>query len=160
MAATTILHHLERHAAESGDKPALLDKLTGTWRTRTFSEYNRLTRQAGRAMLALGLDTGDVVTVLGANRPEWVISALGAMRIGGISAGIYTTCSADEIGYILGHSESPLLVVENGDQLSRVFEAWASAADRCDDGRRRSRRRRAGAFLGRIPRRGRQHSRW
>jgi long-chain acyl-CoA synthetase len=127
MAATTILHHLERHAAESGDKPALLDKLTGTWRTRTFSEYNRLTRQAGRAMLALGLDTGDVVTVLGANRPEWVISALGAMRIGGISAGIYTTCSADEIGYILGHSESPLLVVENGDQLSRVFEAWADA---------------------------------
>jgi len=69
----------------------------------------------------------DVVAILGANRPEWVISALGAMRIGGISAGIYTTCSADEIGYILGHSESPVIVVETNDQLSRVMEAWADA---------------------------------
>lgn len=122
---TTILHHLEHNANQLGDRPALHDKLTGTWRTTSWKEYNRLTRQVGRAMLALGLDTGDVVTILGANRPEWVISALGAMRIGGISAGIYTSCSSDEIGYIVGHSESPLIVVENLEQLGRVLEAWA-----------------------------------
>ena len=127
METPTILHHLERHARTSGHRPALHDKLNGSWRTRTFAEYNELTRTAARAFLGLGVGDADVVTILGANRPEWVITALGAMRIGGISAGIYTTCSADEIGYILGHSESPVIVVENNDQLGRVMEAWADA---------------------------------
>jgi len=80
-------------------------------------------------LLALGVGDGDVVTILGANRPEWVISALGAMRVGGVSAGIYTTCSADEIGYILAHSDAPVIVVENNDQLGRVMEAWAGAPE-------------------------------
>lgn len=122
--ATTILHHLERHAAASGGRAALHDKLTGTWRTTTWSEYNAQTRQAARAMLAAGLVEGQVVTILGANRPEWVIAALGAMRCGGISAGVYTTCSAEEIGYIVGHSDSPILIVETLDQLGRVLEVW------------------------------------
>ena len=75
-------------------------------------------------MMAAGLGEGDVVTILGANRPEWVVAALGAMRIGAISAGVYTTCSAEEIGYIVAHSESPILLVETPDQLGRVLEVW------------------------------------
>jgi len=123
-APSTILHHLEQNAKTRANSPALHDKLSGSWRTRSWSDYNDLTRRAGKAMISLGLGEGDVVTILGANRPEWVISAFGAMRIGGISAGIYTSCSAEEIGYIVGHSESPLLIVENLEQLGRVLAAW------------------------------------
>lgn len=124
MSATTILHHLERNATEHGARPALHDKLTGSWRSTSWSEYNRLTRLCARAMLDLGLGEGDVVTILGANRPEWVITALGAMRIGGVSAGIYTSCSAEEIGYIIGHSDAPLVIVETLEQLGRIQEVW------------------------------------
>lgn len=124
MADITILHSLERHAERLGDRPALHDKVSGSWKSTSWREYNRLTRQAGRAMLALGLEEGQVVTILGANRPEWVISALAAMRVGAISAGIYTSCSAEEIGYIVSHSESPVIIVESLEQLSRVIEAW------------------------------------
>lgn len=127
MADNTILHHLERHARDNGDRAALYDKISGQWRTTSWAEYNALTRQAGRALLALGLQDGQVVTILGANRPEWVVSALAAMRVGGISAGIYTSCSAEEIGYVVGHSESPIIVVENLEQLDRVLEAWSEA---------------------------------
>lgn len=121
----TILHHLERHAAEQGGRPALHDKVSGSWKTTTWAEYNLLTRQAGRALIALGLGEGQVVTILGANRPEWVVSALAAMRVGGISAGIYTSCSAEEIGYVVSHSESPIIVVENLERLNGVLEAWS-----------------------------------
>ncbi len=127
MADNTILHHLERNARETGDRAALHDNVSGVWRTTTWAEYNSLTRQAGRSLIALGLEEGQVVTILGANRPEWVITALGAMRIGAIAAGIYTSCSAEEIGYIVSHSESPVIVVENLDQLARVLEAWSDA---------------------------------
>ena len=122
--ATTILHHLERHAREQGGRAALHDKLTGTWRTTSWKDYNEQTRKFARALLASGMGDGDVVTILGANRPEWVYAAIGAMRIGGTSAGVYTTCSSEEIGYIVDHSESPLIVVETQDQLGRVMDAW------------------------------------
>ncbi len=124
MSETTILHHLERHASQRPNEPALHDKVTGTWRTTSWRNYNDKTRKVAKSLMHLGFGDGDVLTILGANRPEWVITALGAMRAGGVSAGVYTTCSSEEIGYIISHSESPVILVENMDQLGRVIEAW------------------------------------
>ncbi len=129
MAPTTIIHHLERHAAEQGARIAYRDKLEGHWRSTSWAEFNRLVRTAAKAMVSLGLGTGDVVTILGANRPEWSISALAAMRVGGISAGIYTTCSPEEISYIVGHAESKLLVVETLEQYERVASIRGELGD-------------------------------
>ncbi len=125
-AATTIVHHLERHASAQGDRAALHDKVTGSWRTRTWSEYNQATRDFAKGLIAHGVGSGQVVAVLGANRPEWVIAALGAMRIGAISTGVYTTCSPEEIGYVVEHSEAPVMIVETLEQLDRVLEVWES----------------------------------
>ena len=124
MGETTILHHLERHAAARPHEPAIHDKLAGVWRSTSWRNYNQQTRDFAKALLASGIGKGDVVANLSANRPEWVISALGAMRVGGISAGIYSTCSSEEIGYVLNHSEAPVVLVEKPEQLDRVIEAW------------------------------------
>ena len=128
MASATIIHHLERHAAERGGRAALHEKLTGSWRTMNWRSYNQATRDFAKGLIAAGLGTGDVVTILGANRPDWVIAALGAMRSGGISAGIYTTCSAEEIGFVVEHSESPLMVLETHEQVDRLLEVWGNIA--------------------------------
>ena len=124
MGETTILHHLERHAAERPHEPAIHDKLAGVWRSTSWRNYNKQVREFAQALLAVGVGEGDVVANLSSNRPEWVISALGAMRVGGISAGVYATCSAEEIGYILNHSEAPIAIVEKPAQLERVMEVW------------------------------------
>jgi len=126
MGETTILHHLERHAAERPHEPAIHDKVAGVWRSTSWRNYNNQTRAAAKSLLAKGVGEGDVVAILSANRPEWVVAALGAMRVGGISAGIYATCSAEEIGYVLNHSEAPIVVVEKPEQLERVLETWPS----------------------------------
>ena len=125
----TIPHLLEKNAAARPNRPAIHDKLTGSWRSKTWSEYNQLTREAGRALLGAGIGEGDVVAILGSNRPEWAIGALAAMRIGGVAAGIYTTCSPDEIAYVLRHAESKVLIAENLDQLAKVEEVWADVPD-------------------------------
>ena len=121
---TTIIHHLERNARRQGARAAIHDKTTGSWRRRNWREYNLLTRRFGKALMKTGFGEGHPLAILGANRPEWTISALGAMRVGGIAAGIYTSCSAEEIGYILDHSEAPVVVIENHEQLGRVLEVW------------------------------------
>src|SRR5205085_927618 len=63
---------------------------------------------------------GGKVAILGFNRPEWVILDHAAMMAGGGAAGIYTTCSPDEIQYIVHHSEAQVLLVEDGAQLAKV----------------------------------------
>ena len=56
----------------------------------------------------------------GFNRPEWVIFDHAAMMAGGAPAGIYTTCSPEEVQYIVHHSEAHVVLVENAAQLAKV----------------------------------------
>jgi long-chain acyl-CoA synthetase len=95
-------------------------KVNGRWQPTTWNTYVDQIRSAARAMIALGLPRGGKVTILGFNRPEWVIFDHAAMMAGGVPAGIYTTCSAEEVQYIIHHSESLLVLVENAEQLAKV----------------------------------------
>ena len=97
-----------------------LVKQGGVWKSTDWAGYAREVKQAARALIALGFQPGQRLCILGFNRPEWVILDLAAMTAGGAPAGIYTTCSPDEVQYILSHSEAPLVLVENADQLHKV----------------------------------------
>ncbi|MCX5748524.1 MAG: AMP-binding protein, partial [Proteobacteria bacterium] len=95
-------------------------KVNGRWQPTTWRAYADQIRQAARALIALGLPPGGTVTLLGFNRPEWVIFDHAAMMAGGAPAGIYTTCSAEEVAYIVHHSESRVILVENAAQLAKI----------------------------------------
>jgi long-chain acyl-CoA synthetase len=127
--STSIIDHLTLNAQERGARVAYRDKLSGTWRSSTWKQYDDQSRELARAFMHLGVQKGDVVTILGPNRPEWVLTAAGAMRCGGIAAGIYTTCSPDEVGYVVRHAESKVLVAENTDQLAKVQQVWDTLPD-------------------------------
>ncbi|NNC78728.1 MAG: AMP-binding protein [Acidimicrobiales bacterium] len=127
--SVTIIDHLVQNARTRGTSVAYRDKLTGTWRSSTWSDYDQRSREVARALMHLGIGKGDVVTILGPNRPEWALSAVGAMRAGGIAAGIYTTGSPDEVGYVVRHAESKVLVAENTNQLAKVLEVWDTLPD-------------------------------
>lgn len=121
MAADTIPARLFRNAASMPDRPGYLEKAGGTYRAVDWQGYAARVRRAGRALLALGFSPGQHLAILGFNRSEWVISYLGAMVAGGAAAGIYTTSSADEVGYVVGHAEAPVVVVEGPGQLEKVL---------------------------------------
>src|SRR6478672_11067854 len=118
--ADTIPHRLLRTAAAKPLTIAYQSKSTGRWLPTTWKTYAEQIRTAARALIALGLPRGGKVSILGFNRPEWVILDHAAMMAGGCPAGIYTTCSADEVQYIVHHSESRVVLVENADQLAQV----------------------------------------
>ena len=116
----TIPHRLLRHAAEHPSTIAYQAKLHGRWQPTTWRTYAEQVRTAARALIALGLPRGGKVAILGFNRPEWVIFNNAAMMAGGASAGIYTTNSADEVAYIVHHSEAHAVLVEDAAQLAKV----------------------------------------
>lgn len=120
MPADTIVARLFENARRQPQAPAYHVRANGQWVATSWAEYAAEVRQAANALIALGFAPGQTVCILGFNRPEWAILDLGAMAAGGAPAGIYTTCSPSEVAYIIGHSEAPLVLVENLDQWEKV----------------------------------------
>jgi long-chain acyl-CoA synthetase len=116
----TIPRRLLANAANRPTSIAYYARHQGSWHPTAWLRFGEEVRAAARALMALGLDKGDRVAILGFNRPEWTIFDHAAMMAGGVPAGIYTTCSADEVHYILHHSEARAVLVENEEQLAKV----------------------------------------
>ena len=100
--------------------PAYLVRGSDGWKATSWEGYAAEVRRAGAAIVALGVEPGQAVCILGANRPEWVIFDVAAMAAGAIPAGIYATSSPPECEYIVNHSEAPVLLVENEAQWQKI----------------------------------------
>ncbi len=120
------MQQFEATAAARGDHPAMKVKRDGVWETTSWREYRDLVLQVGRGFLALGLEPGDGVVIMGYNRPEWFISNLAAIAVGGLPAGIYTSCTAEQCRYITDHCEARIAVLENTEYLDRFREIRSS----------------------------------
>ncbi len=120
MAADTIPSRLFDRAKRQPDRPAYFVRTRGVWRATSWESYANEVRRVAKALIALGFERGQTVCILGANRPEWVTLDLACMAAGGAPAGIYTTCSPEEVGYIIDHAEAPLVLVENEAQWEKV----------------------------------------
>ena len=114
------VEHLLRQAREHPDLPAYHHKAQGAWQATSWKEYLEEIETAARALMALGLETGGTVCILGFNRPEWTVLDLATMMAGGVPAGIYVTSSAEEIRYIVGHSEARWVLVESREHWEKL----------------------------------------
>src|SRR5262245_2160923 len=115
-----IPHRLLQQAAQKPSTIAYQHKIEGRWQPTTWRTYADQVRMAARALIGVGFPAGGKVAILGYNRPEWVIMDHAAMMAGGAPAGIYTTCSPDEVQYIIHHSEAHVVLVEDAAQLAKV----------------------------------------
>lgn len=120
MASDTICKRLLKNVAERPHAPAYYVREGGVWKATSWASYGREVSRAARALISLGFEPGQTVTILGFNRPEWVIMDIACMAAGGAPAGIYTTCSPEEVAYIVKHSASPVILVENEDQHAKI----------------------------------------
>ncbi len=120
MTAPTIPARLFEQAQLRPTSPAYHVRGDDGWVDTNWADYAANVRAVGQALIAAGVEPGQVVCILGNNRPEWVEMDLAAMAVGAIPAGIYQTCSPEEIGYILNHAEAPIILVENADQQAKV----------------------------------------
>jgi long-chain acyl-CoA synthetase len=104
------------------DRVALRRKDYGIWNRISWREYGQKVREASAGLLAIGLERGDRVAILGDNRPEWLICHLAIMTIGCVTCGVYPTSASEQVAYVVGHSESTVLFVENEEQVDKVLQ--------------------------------------
>ncbi|MBI4638930.1 MAG: AMP-binding protein [Candidatus Rokubacteria bacterium] len=107
--------------ARSGDRLALRFKEYGVWHGVSWRRYGEEVENVAAALLRFGLRPQENVAVLADNRPEWLYCHLGIQTAGGATCGIYPTSAPDQIRYLLDHSETRLIFVENEEQLDKVL---------------------------------------
>jgi long-subunit acyl-CoA synthetase (AMP-forming) len=113
-------------AASRGDRVAFRHRVDGAWRETTWADNAQAVRRVGRALIGLGVPQGGNVAIVGPNRPEWLLAALGAQAAGGAPVGIYTTSTPAQTAYIVGHSEARVAVVHDRAQLAKLRAQKAS----------------------------------
>ncbi|MCP4445818.1 MAG: long-chain fatty acid--CoA ligase [Myxococcales bacterium] len=120
MTTDTIPLRLFARTEKTPYSPAYYIKEGGRWKPTNWRTYGDEVRDAGKSLMSLGVGAKGAVSILGFNRPEWVIFNLGAMSVGAYAAGVYTTCSPEEVQYIVNHAEASVMLVENKDQADKV----------------------------------------
>jgi len=68
----------------------------------------------------MGVVRGDSVAILSNTRYEWTVIDLAVMAIGAVTVPIYHTLSNDQILYILNHSKTKVLFIEDYSLLDKV----------------------------------------
>ena len=124
MMKRTVMEVMGDTVAKHGANIALKTKRGGVWETMTWREYYHQVKTMARAFMALGLEAGKAVNILGNNCPQWFISDLAAIFAGAVPGGICTTSSPEQCQYIAEHSEANIVVVEDADQLAKFKAIW------------------------------------
>lgn len=104
-----------------GDRLAVEKKRKGAWEQATWNQYYDRARSTGLGLVSIGVKKGDRVSLVSENRLEWLYADMGTLGIGAVLVPIYSTLTAEEMEFIVGHSESKVLIVENGVQLEKAL---------------------------------------
>ncbi len=119
-AADTITDLFARAIEQWPDNVAFRVKRGDEWAPVTFAEYGTAVRKCAGGLIARGLAAGDFGSIVSSNRPEWHECDLGMINAALVSCPVYPTNSPPQIHYILEHSESRVVFVENEAQRAKI----------------------------------------
>src|SRR5579885_1818834 len=104
----TPITFLERSAVVFADKTAMVYED----RRFTYAEFRRRVHRLASALRSAGIQPGDRVAYLSPNTPELLDAHFAVPLAGAVLVAINVRLNANEIAYILDHSEAKLLVVD------------------------------------------------
>src|SRR5215471_11647072 len=112
---------LRLNAREHGDEIALREKDFGLWRVLTWNDYQSRVRDFALGMIELGLTRGDVIGIIGDNRPDWVAAEIATHAIRALSLGLYRDVLDEEAAYLLNYGEAKLVFAEDEEQVDKLL---------------------------------------
>ena len=104
------------------DKVAMREKEFGIWQPFTWREYHDHVRDFSLGLVALGMQPGDKVAIIGDNRPEWVWAEMAAQAAGGASVGLYQDSNLTEVAFVIDHCDATFVVAEDQEQVDKILD--------------------------------------
>ena len=122
------LAEMYRLAAERyGDLPAFATRVKkGVFQPVSYKDLYEFGLCLGEALIELGVKARDHVALLSDNRVEWNIADYAVQLIGAADVPRGTDITNQEIEYIINHSDSEVVFVENKRLLDRVIKMMPS----------------------------------
>ena len=120
--ADTVPRCLFDNADKIGGAPAFGEKYLGIWQTYSWHDTAAEVRALACGLAALGLERGDMVAIIGDNRPHlyWVFFA--SQSLGAVPVPMYQNGVAAEFEYVLNHAAVRFAVVEDQEQTDKLLE--------------------------------------
>ncbi len=113
---------LARNAKQWATVPAYREKEYGIWQSWNWAEVLEEVNALAMGYVALGLNEGDHVAIIGRNRPYLYWAMLAAQAAGAIPVPLYQDANAQEMAYVLAHCGARFVVAEDQEQVDKVLE--------------------------------------
>lgn len=86
----------------------------------TYNEYKSIVSSLSHGLTAKGLKRGDRVAILSNTCKEWHLIDLSLLCSSAVVVPIYHTYLSNEISYLINHSESKIICVEDKEQFTKL----------------------------------------
>ena len=100
---------------------ALRDKDLGIWNETSWKEYNQKVSELAIGLNTVGFRKGDVLALIGDNKPAWVFFEIAAQANGGMSLGIYRDTLDEEVSYLVKGANVKYAFAEDQEQVDKFI---------------------------------------
>ena len=115
-----LAHMLRSVVEQHGSRPATRIHKGDEWVVQTYAELDAAVQRTARALIAVGIESGDRVAVFAHNCPEWTQIDFACMSVGAVPVPIYATSTPAQIQHIV-----------NDASCRGIFLGGHSEAERC-----------------------------
>src|SRR4051812_36155235 len=112
---------LRLNAKEHGGEIAMREKDFGLWKLFSWNDYQTRVHDFALGLIELGLGRGDVIGIIGDNRPDWVSAEIASHAIGAMSLGLYRDVLDEEAAYLLSYGGARLVFAEGEEQVDKLL---------------------------------------
>ena len=123
---TTFPQLLLKHAAERGNAPAMREKEYGIWQSHSWAEMALDVERIACGLQLAGLQRGEHLVVVGANRPRLNAAMLAAQALGAIPVPLYQDATSAECIFPINNAEVRFALVEDQEQVDKMLEVRES----------------------------------
>ncbi|MFS4439351.1 AMP-binding protein [Paracoccaceae bacterium GXU_MW_L88] len=113
---------LARNAAKMPNRAAWREKEFGIWQSWTWDETQSEVIDFAMGLIALGINEGDYLAIVGRNRPYLYWAMIAAQAVGAVPVPLYADGTAEEISYVLENCGARFAVVEDQEQVDKILE--------------------------------------
>ena len=107
-----------------GDQPRYFLPTASGWQPLLWRDHAEHIELAAQGLLGLGLQAGERAAIFAPNRYEWMEAALAIQAAGGVMVPVYASNTADQLAYVVNHSDARVLFVDSPALAQRTAQAW------------------------------------
>jgi long-chain acyl-CoA synthetase len=98
----------------------MLYKEDGIYTPISTEEFEKKVKHFALGLKVLGYEAGDKLVILSENRPEWVMTDLANLCVGGVTVPIYTSLVPEQIKYIIDNSDAKVVVFSDEEMWEKI----------------------------------------